>query len=143
MLEGTSSLNNRTAVISTHCRCGFGCIIVSLGAEFSSVLQVWLAFEPDDPFGHILIFWDSDERLLAYARRFVCSCTTLHAAIGREEPSKCAQVWPLALCRGIARGCVDVLKDKHALHALILQKELFYFEVAAGTLICMSWDYFR
>ena len=27
---------------------------MSLGAEFSSVLQVWLAFEPDDLFGHIL-----------------------------------------------------------------------------------------
>ena len=67
---------------------------------------------------------------------------TLHAAIGRDEPSKCAQVWPLALCRGIARGCVDVLQDKHGLHALILQVEPFYFEVATGTLVCTSWDSF-
>ena len=56
MLEGTSSLNNRTVVIYTHCRCGSGCIIVSLCAEFSSVLQVWSAFESDDLFGNNLNF---------------------------------------------------------------------------------------
>ena len=95
------------------------------------------------PIRNYFEFWASDEQLLAYVRRFVCNGRTLHAAIGREEPSKCAQVWPLALCRGIARGCVDVLNDKHGLHALILQKEPFYFEVATGTFICMSWDYFR
>ena len=56
MPEGVSSLNNRTVVIYTHCRCGIGCIIVPFGAEFSRVLQVWLAFEPDDIFGQILNF---------------------------------------------------------------------------------------
>ena len=39
-------------------------------------------------------FWASDERLLRHVRRFICKCTGLHAAIGRDEPSKCAQVWP-------------------------------------------------
>ena len=87
-------------------------------------------------------FWASDERLLAYVRRFVCKCIGIHAAIGRDEPSKCAQVWPLALCRGIARGCVDVLSDKRGLHALFLQKEPLFYEASTGTLICMTWDFF-
>ena len=75
-------------------------------------------------------FWASDERVLAHVRKFVCTCTELHAAIGRDELAQCAQVWPVNLCNGIAKGCIDVLKDKHGkrlLHALILQDAPFLF----------------
>ena len=37
---------------------------------------------------------------------------------------------------------MDVLQDKHGLHALILQVEPLDFEVATGTLVCTSWDSF-
>ena len=89
-------------------------------------------------------FWASDERILKHVRKCVCKCTELHAATGRDEPSKCAQVWPYALCNGIAKGCVEVLSDKHGgpRHALVLQEAPYCFDVAVGTLTKSSWDYF-
>lgn len=49
-------------------------------------------------------FWASDERILRLAGKFVCVCREQHAAIGLEERAKCAQVWPLALCRAITHS---------------------------------------
>ena len=61
-----------------------GVVFSSVGVVFSSVLQVWLAFEPDDPFGRIL-------NLGLQMNDFLHTLDVIFAAVGRCTPPSVAK----------------------------------------------------
>ena len=84
--------------------------------------------------------WASDECLLSQLRGFVCKCTQRPAVVGWNAAPEQPQILPTAMSRGIAKGCVDVLRAI-SVTFLTLRFESLYFDENQGTLTRSTWKY--